>query len=190
MCGRDADKTMLGLFVICAQAQSLNMPMLVIGHLTISDVHVHVLRSHFEVSYYISFGVCNCMSPIALPITSAWPWICASLCDKYVCRVLAGMGGTRHSAKFLLPLRSKHPSSLPLMLLAGHCLSQVLCPPLPTWSESYLLPACYGCHLHAIFAFGTTVQCCQLQCGSSVANERLCITIEREASRGENINLD
>lgn len=39
------------------------------------------------------------------------------------------MGGIRHSAKFILPLRAKTPSSLPLMLLAGHCLSQVTCPP-------------------------------------------------------------
>ena len=44
-----------------------------------------------------------------------------------VCRVLAGMGGIRHTAKFILPLRAKNPSSLPLMLLAGHCLSQVTC---------------------------------------------------------------
>ena len=49
--------------------------------------------------------------------------------SSFVCRVLAGMGGTRHSAKFLLPLRAKYPSSLPLMLLAGHSLSQVTLPP-------------------------------------------------------------
>ena len=44
-----------------------------------------------------------------------------------VCRVLAGMGGISPTAKFILPLRAKNPSSLPLMLLAGHCLSQVTC---------------------------------------------------------------
>lgn len=50
---------------------------------------------------------------------------CCSSQTSCLCRVLAGMGGTKHSAKFLLPMRAKHPSSLPLMLLAAHSLSQV-----------------------------------------------------------------
>jgi hypothetical protein len=58
-------------------------------------------------------------------------WQCVTNCglnvSLVVCRVLAGMGGMRHTAKFILPLRAKNPSSLPLMLLAGHCLSQVTC---------------------------------------------------------------
>ena len=52
---------------------------------------------------------------------------CGLSLSPVVCRVLAGMGGIRHTAKFILPLRAKNPSSLPLMLLAGHCLSQVTC---------------------------------------------------------------
>ncbi|KAL3150393.1 hypothetical protein ABBQ32_000232 [Trebouxia sp. C0010 RCD-2024] len=56
------------------------------------------------------------------PVCYRWP-SSVRVWNTY-CRVLGGMGGTKHSAKFLLPMRAKHPSSLPLMLLAAHSLSQ------------------------------------------------------------------
>ncbi len=64
---------------------------------------------------------------------------CGLSVSLVVCRVLAGMGGIRHTAKFILPLRAKTPSSLPLMLLAGHCLSQVTCSAMLSATLSHLL---------------------------------------------------
>lgn len=64
---------------------------------------------------------------------------CGLKVSLVVCRVLAGMGGIRHTAKFILPLRAKNPSSLPLMLLAGHCLSQVTCSAMLSATLSHLL---------------------------------------------------
>ncbi|KAA6423612.1 MAG: hypothetical protein FRX49_06672 [Trebouxia sp. A1-2] len=72
---------------------------------------IHIAEQEHEVAYELLKPVC-CRWPDS---THVW--------NTY-CRVLAGMGGIRHTAKFILPLRAKNPSSLPLMLLAGHCLSQ------------------------------------------------------------------
>lgn len=36
-------------------------------------------------------------------------------------RYLTETGGVRAAAKFLAPLRQRHPTCLPLMLMVGHC---------------------------------------------------------------------
>ncbi|DBA78961.1 TPA: hypothetical protein ACH3X1_008835 [Trebouxia sp. C0004] len=72
---------------------------------------IHIAKQAHEVAYELLKPVCY-----------RWPDSC-HVWNTY-CRVLAGMGGIRHTAKFILPLRAKNPCSLPLMLLAGHCLSQ------------------------------------------------------------------
>ena len=63
------------------------------------------------------------------------------------------MGGTKHSAKFLLPLRAKHPSSLPLMLLAGHSLSQVTVSYVPRFTAFCLSSSKNKANMSTILSF-------------------------------------
>ncbi|DBB12946.1 TPA: hypothetical protein ACH3X3_005694 [Trebouxia sp. C0006] len=72
---------------------------------------IHIAEQEYVVAYELLKPVC-------------YRWPDSTHVWNTYCRVLAGMGGIRHTAKFILPLRAKNPSSLPLMLLAGHCLSQ------------------------------------------------------------------
>ncbi|KAK9830261.1 hypothetical protein WJX72_010654 [[Myrmecia] bisecta] len=53
------------------------------------------------------------------PVCTRWPHS-LPVWNTYA-RVVSGMGGVRQNIKFLMPLRQKHPTSVPLMLLVAHC---------------------------------------------------------------------
>ncbi|PRW60262.1 general transcription factor 3C polypeptide 3 isoform X1 [Chlorella sorokiniana] len=53
------------------------------------------------------------------PVTLRWPF--APLVWNAFGRYLTETGGVRAAAKFLGPLRQRHPTCLPLMLMVGHC---------------------------------------------------------------------
>ncbi|KAI7842713.1 hypothetical protein COHA_003644 [Chlorella ohadii] len=53
------------------------------------------------------------------PVTLRWPF--APLVWNAFGRYLTETGGVRAAAKFLAPLRQRHPTCLPLMLMVGHC---------------------------------------------------------------------
>lgn len=59
-------------------------------------------------------------------VSAHWPHS-AAVWNVYA-RVAAALGGLRHNLKFFAPLRSKHPSCLPLALLTAHSHSLTVTP--------------------------------------------------------------
>jgi len=60
---------------------------------------------------------------------------CCSTSYTKLRRILGAMGAILHTSKFIRLQRHKHPTSVPLMMLLGHCnCSQVCCVRNAAWA--------------------------------------------------------
>lgn len=80
-------------------------------------------------------------------VSAHWPHS-AAVWNVYA-RVAAALGGLRHNLKFFAPLRSKHPSCLPLALLTAHSHSLTVTPCRPC-SQQPLLCTWTGAAAYAL----------------------------------------
>lgn len=72
-----------------------------------------------------------------------WP-LSVGVWSQY-CRLYGPQGGVRQWPKFLAPLRAKHPTSVPLMMLLGHA-SAINREPRAALVEYFQVAARYNWH--------------------------------------------